>query len=593
VSIIGAAKVYLKSVFLLLAFLVFPLTAHAQELSQDSSPPNIVMILVDDSALMDFGVYGGEAQTPNIDALAARGAMFTQYRTSPLCSPTRAMLLTGLDNHKTGIATIPEVLPAEQVGKPGYSMALEPSVLTIADRLRDKGYRTLMSGKWHMGEEANEMPQNHGFDRSFALAASGADNWEDKSYIPFYADAPWYEDGVPASLPEDFYSSKFIVDKMVSYLEETDQSKPFLAYLPFQAIHIPVQAPPEFTAKYKGHFDEGWHVLRAARHKRAQDLGFIRKGAPLAPMPDDARQWDDLDAEIQALYAARMEVNAGMLDAMDHHIGRFVSYLKDHGEYDNTIFVITSDNGPEPNRGDHDKRLAMWMKMNGYHIDMEGMGEKGSWGFIGTEWALANSSPGTLYKFYATEGGIRAPLIMAGPGIVPSLIQSPAMVTDVAPTLMDMLSVNPAVQGYIPMTGRSLLPVLNGETQSVYADEDIRAIEVSGNSALYKGDYKILRSVLPIGDGKWRLFNLSDDPGETNDLSAEQPERLKTMLADYADYAAGMGVRDMPEGYDSKKAIAKNVIKRMRARYGTFILLIGLVLLVALIGFLRWRRKRV
>jgi len=349
--------VYLKSAYLLLASLVFPLTVHAQDLSQDNSLPNIVMILVDDSALMDFGVYGGEAQTPNIDALAARGAMFTQYRTSPLCSPTRAMLLTGLDNHKTGIATIPEVLPAEQVGKPGYSMALEPSVLTIADRLRDKGYRTLMSGKWHMGEEANEMPQNHGFDRSFALAASGADNWEDKSYMPYYADAPWYEDGVPASLPEDFYSSEFIVDKMVSYLEETDQSKPFLAYLPFQAIHIPVQAPPEFTAKYKGRFDEGWHVLRAKRHKRAQDLGLIPKGAPLAPMPDDARRWESLDDKTRELYAARMEVNAGMLDAMDHHIGRFVSYLKDKDQYENTIFVITSDNGPEPNRGDHDRRL--------------------------------------------------------------------------------------------------------------------------------------------------------------------------------------------------------------------------------------------
>jgi len=214
---------------------------------------------------MDFGVYGGEAQTPNIDALAARGAMFTQYRTSPLCSPTRAMLLTGLDNHKTGIATIPEVLPAEQEGKPGYSMALEPSVLTIADRLRDKGYRTLMSGKWHMGEEANEMPQTHGFDRSFALAASGADNWEDKSYMPYYAEAPWFEDGIEASLPEGFYSSEFIVDKMISYLEDTDASKPFLAYLPFQAIHIPVQAPPEFTAKYKGRFDEGWHVSANAR----------------------------------------------------------------------------------------------------------------------------------------------------------------------------------------------------------------------------------------------------------------------------------------------------------------------------------------
>ena len=588
-SIIEGGKVHPKSLFLLLAFLFLPGIGEAQ----DTSPPNIVMILVDDSALMDFGVYGGEAHTPNIDALAARGAMFTQYRTSPLCSPTRAMLLTGLDNHKTGVATIPEVLPEEQIGKPGYSMALEPSVLTIADRLQDKGYRTLMSGKWHMGEEGSEMPQNHGFDRSFALAASGADNWEDKSYIPYYVDAPWFEDGVEASLPEDFYSSKFIVDKMVSYLEETSASKPFLAYLPFQAIHIPVQAPPEFTAKYKGRFDEGWHVLRAARHKRAQELGFIRKGAPLAPMPDDAREWDDLDEQTQALYAARMEVNAGMLDAMDHHIGRFVSYLKERGQYENTIFVVTSDNGPEPNRGDHDRRLAMWMKFNGYNIDLDKIGEKGSWGFIGTEWALASASPGSLYKFYATEGGIRAPLIIAGPGIEQSRIHSPAMVTDVAPTLMDMIDVNPAVQSYIPMTGRSLLPVLNGDIQSAYGNDDIRAIEVSGNSALYKGDYKILRSILPVGDGKWRLFNLAEDPGETKDLSAEQPQRLQNMLAHYADYTAEMGVLDMPQGYDSTKQIGKNAVKRMRARHGKFIALIGLIVLLTLIGLVRrLRRKR-
>lgn len=578
---------HLKSIFLVVALLLCPATIQAQ----DASSPNIVMILVDDSALMDFGVYGGEAQTPNIDALAARGAMFTQYRTSPLCSPTRAMLLTGLDNHKTGIATIPEVLPAEQVGKPGYSMALEPSVLTIADRLRDKGYRTLMSGKWHMGEEANEMPQNHGFDRSFALAASGADNWEDKSYIPYYADAPWFEDGVEASLPDNFYSSKFIVDKMVSYLEETDSSKPFLAYLPFQAIHIPVQAPPEFTAKYKGRFDEGWHVLRAKRHKRAQELGLIPKGAPLAPMPDDARRWESLDDKTHELYAARMEVNAGMLDAMDHHIGRFVKYLKDLGQYENTIFIVTSDNGPEPNRGDHDRRLALWMKLNGYNVDLENIGEKGSWGFIGTEWALASASPGSLYKFYATEGGIRAPLIMAGPGIEPSRIQSPAMVTDVTPTLMDLLGVSPAVQGYIPMTGRSLMPVLSGERQSVYEDDDIRAIEVSGNSALYKGDYKILRSILPVGDGEWRLFNLAKDPGETHDLSAKEPERLQEMLAHYDDYAAEMGVLDMPESYDSTKQIGKNAVKRMRARYGKFILLIGLIALLGFWGLIRRIRR--
>ena len=166
--------------------------------------PNVVIILADDVALMDLGAYGGEARTPNIDALAARGALFTQYRASPLCSPSRAMLLTGMDAHLTGVATIPEVLPEEQRGQPGYGMALEPGVLTLADRLRAEGYRTIMSGKWHMGEAADEMPQAHGFDRSFALAASGADNWDDRSYMPYYKDAPWFEDGVEASLPQDF-----------------------------------------------------------------------------------------------------------------------------------------------------------------------------------------------------------------------------------------------------------------------------------------------------------------------------------------------------------------------------------------------------
>lgn len=561
-------------------------------LAQDQNRPNIVMIMVDDSALMDFGIYGGEAETPNIDALAARGAMFSQYRTSPLCSPTRAMFLTGIDNHKTGVATIPEVIPPEQKGKRGYTMSLEPTILTIGDHLRANGYRTFMTGKWHLGEAAEDMPHNHGFDRSFALAASGADNWEDKSYMPYYAEAPWYEDGVPADLPEDFYSSKFIVDKMMDYLEETDPTKPFLAYLPFQAIHIPVQAPPEFTAKYKGRFDEGWDELQRARHERAQALGFIREGAPLASMPEDVRAWDELDEETREIYAARMEVNAGMLTAMDHHIGRFVDYLKENGQYENTVFVITSDNGPEPNRGDHDKRLTIWMKLNGYNIDLDGIGEKGSWGFIGTEWALASSSPGTLYKFYATEGGVRAPLIVAGPGIEKMRIDSPAIVTDVTPTLLDLTQASTDFVGFQPMTGRSLLPVLKGETETVYAPNDIRAIEVSGNTALYKGDYKILRSVPPIGDGKWQLFNLSEDPGETRDLSQMEPERLHDLLRDYSRYKISMGVLDMPTGYNSSAQIEANTAKRVQARYGRFILLTGLVFALGSWVLIRRIRRR-
>ena len=559
------------------AALVTPAVTNAQDAADQ---PNVVMILVDDSALMDFGVYGGEAQTPHIDALAERGAMFTQYRTSPLCSPTRAMLLTGLDNHLTGIATIPEVLPEEQKGAPGYSMALEPGVLTIADRLREAGYRTLMSGKWHMGEHAFEMPQAHGFDRSFALAASGADNWEDKSYIPYYVDAPWFEDGEEASLPEDFYSSEFIVDTMIRYLDETDADKPFLAYLPFQAIHIPVQAPPEFTALYEGRFDQGWDVLQTARHERAQALGLISQGAPLASMPDDARPWQSLDAETRETYAARMAVNAGMLTAMDHHIGRFIDHLKTEGLYENTVFIVTSDNGPEPSYHNDDPRFARWLQVNGYHTNLEGLGEIGSWNYIGKEWALAASSPGTLYKFYATEGGVRAPLIMAGPGIAPQRIDSPAMVTDVTPTLLEMIDVPPADAASRAMTGRSLLPVLRGEVESAYAPGDIRAIEVSGNSALYRDGYKIVRSVAPVGDGQWRLYDLSTDPGEVIDLSEAQPARLESMLEDYAAYAARVGVQPMPEGYSSTAQIQRNTLKRLRSRNMPRILTVLFLLLI-------------
>ena len=542
--------------------------------------PNVVIILADDAALMDFGAYGGEARTPNIDALAARGALFTQYRASPLCSPSRAMLLTGMDAHLTGVATIPEVLPAEQRGQPGYRMALEPGVLTLADRLRAQGYRTVMAGKWHMGEAPGEMPQAHGFDRSFALAASGADNWADRSYMPYYKDAPWFEDGVETGLPEDFYSSRFIVDTAIEYLAETDPAKPFFAYLPFQAIHIPVQAPQEFIDRYKGRYDRGWEALRNERHQRAQALGLIPQGAPLADVPPDFRAWDSLSAEDRALYAARMEVNAAMLEAMDFHIGRLIQHLKEKGEYDNTIFVVSSDNGPEPSRGDDTVTLGLFHWLTGYDIGAENIGGPGSWGFIGPEWAAAAATPGAWFKFYATEGGIRVPLIMAGPGIASQRIDSPAMITDIAPTVLDWLEVDPVASPGKPMTGRSLLPVLEGKATSAYGPGEVRAVEVSGNSALYLGDYKITRSVPPVGDGQWRLYNLASDPGETTDLSAMEPAMMQRMLAEYAAYTERVGVLPMPEGYDSMKQVNRNIGVRLLANYPWLYGVLGGIVLV-------------
>lgn len=565
--------------------------------AQSPARPNIVVILADDVGLMDFGIYGGEASTPHIDSLAQRGAVFTHYRASPLCSPSRAMLLTGMDNHLTGVATIPEVLPDEQKGKPGYSMALEPGVLTLADHLRAAGYRTLMSGKWHLGEAADEMPHRHGFDRSFSLAASGADNWEDRSYMPYYKDAPWWEDGEPASLPDDFYSSRFIVDTMLRYLEETDANKPFFAYLPFQAVHIPVQAPREFIGKYKGRYDAGWDALRAERHARALELGLVPEGSALAALPPDYRAWNDLSDEDRALYAARMEVHAGMIEAMDHHIGRLLAQLKRTGQYDNTIFVVSSDNGPEPSRGDNSAIISAYHALSGYDIGLETMGQRGHWGFIGTEWAVATATPGAWYKFYSTEGGVRVPMIVAGPGLEPARIGAPAMIADVTPTLLDLTGVDPVTTNAKPMTGRSLTPLLTGEAASVYGENEVRAIEVSGNSALYKGDYKITRSVPPVGDGVWRLFNLANDAGETTDLSASEPEVFKDMLEQWDAYTARVGVLEMPEGYDSRKQIVTNTAARLMQNYpwlyGVFAAMLVIVGLIVwwVIGALFGRRR--
>lgn len=552
--------------------------------------PNVVIILADDVALMDLGAYGGEARTPNIDALAGRGALFTQYRASPLCSPSRAMLLTGMDAHLTGVATIPEVLPKEQKGQPGYGMALEPGVLTLADRLRAEGYRTIMSGKWHLGEAAGAMPQAHGFDRSFALAASGADNWDDRSYMPYYKDAPWFEDGVETSLPQDFYSSRFIVDTAIRYLAQTDQDKPFFAYLPFQAVHIPVQAPQAFIDRYKGRYDAGWEALRQERHRRAEALGLIPQGVPLAALPEDFRPWNSLSAEDRALYAARMEVNAAMLEAMDFHVGRLIAHLKAKGEYESTIFIVSSDNGPEPSRGDDTATLSLFHWLTGYDIGAETMGGPGHWGFIGPEWAAAAATPGAWFKFYATEGGIRVPLIMAGPGIAPQRITSPAMITDIAPTVLDWLEVDPAAIPGKPMTGRSLLPVLGGEVASVYGPGEARAVEVSGNSALYLGDYKITRSVPPVGDNRWRLYNLARDPGETTDLSTSEPAVKARLLAEYDAYAARVGVLPMPEGYDSMAQVSRNIGARLLSNYPWLYGVLGGILLV--IGGAIWLALR-
>ncbi|MEE4380369.1 MAG: arylsulfatase [Pseudomonadales bacterium] len=542
--------------------------------------PNIVILLADDVALTDFGAYGGEARTPNIDALARSGTRFTQFRASPQCAPSRAMLLTGMDNHRAGLGAIPEVLPPSHEGRPGYTMHLEEGVETLAVRLKRAGYRTYMTGKWHLGHGPGDLPNHHGFDRSFVLDASGADNWADQPYLPLYDEAPWFEDGEPAELPEDFYSSEFLVDRMIDYLGDApDADGPFLAYVAFQAIHIPVQAPRAFIERYDGVYDAGWSELRVQRHARAAELGLIPEGAPLADMHPALRDWDALDDDARAQAIRAMEVNAGMLEAMDFHIGRLVDHLRASGVLEDTIFVVTSDNGPEGAQllGGSPAQQAfmrLWLRTHGYaETELEAMGGPGSSVAIGPEWASAAASPSDLFKFHGADGALRVPLILAGPGIPEGeRVDVLSVMSDVMPTLLDLVDADAPAPDARPMTGRSLLPVLEGRIPVVYGDEDLVGIEVAGNVGLYRGRYKLTRSLPPLGDAQWRVFDLASDPGETRDLSVERPELRAAMLADYETWSREMGVIEMPEGYAPVQEIGRKLGPILLQRYWPWLL---------------------
>ncbi|WCL53853.1 arylsulfatase [Gimibacter soli] len=571
-----------------LARLMVPLLFAVGVAADDEVParPNFLVVLIDDAAYMDLGTYGGEAHTPTIDEIAERGTMFTNYHTSPLCAPSRAMLLTGLDNHRTGLATIPEVLPPEHVGKPGYAMRLEPGVTTIATRLKGAGYRTLMTGKWHLGHEKGDLPVDHGFDRSFILDASGADNWEQKSYMPYYKTADWFEGDKRTTLPDDFYSSEFLVDKMIDYLDEAgaDKDKPFFAYLAFQAIHIPVQAPKEYTDHYENVYEAGWENLREARFNRARELGLAPEGAPLKPMPDRLRKWADLSDEDRAIYARSMAVNAGMIEAMDHHLGRLIDHLRATGQLENTVIIVTSDNGPEPSNPVAQTGFTTWMYFNDYDRRLDNLGEEGSYAFIGPEWATAAAAPHSLFKFYASEGGMRVPFVMAGPGVVPGARTGAlGFVTDIAPTLLDYAG---AGEQAGDMTGRSLRPVVN-DGGHAYGPDDAVGMEVSGNAALYKGNWKLVRNMPPWGDGTWQLFDMATDPGETTDLSESHPDVVAAMHADYATYAEVNGVQELPAGYNIHKQIAKNAMLKQLKYYGWVFALV-LAGALGLLGLLVW-----
>lgn len=410
------------AVSLLLTFVTSDVLASVREETRVDVPtaviqrPNIVFILADDLGFTDIAPYGSEVSTPTLSALAEQGVRFTNYHSAANCAPARAMLLTGVDSHAAGVSNIPEMLAPEQRTHPHYQGVLGDNVVTVATLLEDAGYHTYMAGKWHLGASPEKRPSRRGFERTVALMDSGADNWEQRPYMPLYDQANWFSDGERIALPEDFYSSRFLVDKTIEFIDSNLQDgKPFFAYVPFQAVHIPVQAPQAYIDKYMGEYDAGWDSLRQQRRAGAVKLGIVPPGTAMVDM-STTDDWNALDEQRKRYEAKRMAVYAGMIEAMDFHIGRLVEYLKSQGQYGNTIFIFTSDNGSEASGPVDPMAFVQRIGPNrlGYDSDYDRLGLKGSFNTISPSFASASASPLSYYKFHTGEGGMRVPLIIAG-----------------------------------------------------------------------------------------------------------------------------------------------------------------------------------
>ncbi len=578
----------------------------------DKRPPNIVFFLADDLGFTDIAPYGGEVSTPSLAALAQQGVRFTNYHTAANCAPARAMLLTGVSSHLAGVPNIPEMLAPEQREYPNYQGVLGSNVVTVATLLESAGYHTYMAGKWHLGSEPHQRPSRRGFERTVALMDSGADNWEQRPYLPIYAKANWFADGEPYQLPEDFYSSRFLIDKTIEFIDSNlHDGKPFFAYVPFQAVHMPVQAPAEFIDRYMGVYDSGWDELRRQRQRRAIELGIIPASAEMARM-SSTKEWDILDAQRKRYEAKRMAVYAGMIEAMDFHIGRLVAHLKATGAYENTVFIFTSDNGAEVSGADDPQAFpaSLLPAGLGYHTDYDRLGLKGSYSSISPSFASAAVSPLSYYKFYTGEGGLRVPLIVSGPGlakvvararsgaVLPEAVitQAFAWATDITPTLLSLAEVQApegrfAGRPVLPMSGKDLLPLLIGAQERIYSEEDTVGYELTGHAALFQGDYKLVMNRAPLGDGDWHLYNLLTDPGEVSDLKLTQPRRFAQMLKAYEIYTRENGVQPLPPGYSQTGQLVKNYLAQRFSGGLTVLLLTLLGLLTLLVAYLLKRKN--
>ena len=518
-------------VFLLTGFFATTLAAER---------PNILDIVADDLGYSDLGCYGGEINTPNLDQLAFNGVRLTQFYNTGRCCPSRAAILTGQYPHRVGLGH----MTANDLNQPGYRGAVSPAALTIAQVLKTAGYRSFMSGKWHLGTPD---PTKHGFEEFYGTLVS-AKRFFDADHLIRKPDdrvARTYEDG-------EFYATDAVTDHALDFLRlaRATPDQPWFMYLAYNAPHFPLHAPKNEIDKYKDRYHGGWDHLRSERLGRMKSLGIVPDETQLSPRSHWRNHgetktgmnpaWDSLLEDRRADLARRMAIYAAMIDRLDQQIGRVLNDLRRAGELDNTLIVFTSDNGAcfewDPFGFDivsSNQNILHTGKM------LDEMGQPGTFHSVGSGWANASNTPWRLYKHFNHEGGIASPGIIHWPAGLKveggTIIHSPAHIIDLMPTAIDVSGAD--YDGALTLPGTSLASQINKgfKRRALY-------FEHQGNRAVRHGRWKLVA----FDDQPWELYDFTVDRTEMNDLADQYTERVRRISAKWERWGSRNFVTPLP-----------------------------------------------
>tara|TARA_R110002049_G_scaffold76250_4_gene196096 strand:- start:15589 stop:17238 length:1650 start_codon:yes stop_codon:yes gene_type:complete len=526
-----------KVLAIFVIFTGFFLGCNNKPKTETKKTPNIILIMSDDMGYSDIGCYGGEISTPNLDRLAKNGLQFMQFYNGARCCPTRASLISGLYPHQAGIGhmTNPsENLTQHDLGIPEYRGFLNKNSVTIAEVLKDAGYSTMMTGKWHLGVSSQDLwPLQRGFDKFYGIV-EGACNF----FKPEYPRGISVGNDTISITDENYYTTDAFTENAINFIGESRQEseKPFFLYLGYNAPHWPLNAPKEDIEKYRGKYMKGWQDLRLKRYKKMIEMGLIDKDWELTPQ--DSRDWDSLDEEKKIEMDLRKAIYSAMVDRMDQNIGKLLAYLEKENIIDNTIIMFLNDNGA----------CAEFSELGSGPAEQLGTKE----GYVlsyGRAWANASNTPYREYKHWVHEGGIATPFIVHWPNGIPKedhgmLVQEYGFLPDIMATCVDLANAKYPKEykgnKIHPMVGKSLVPVISGQRKSVHTEPIFW--EHEGNKAVRNGKYKLVQTWQADKKDNWELYDMSLDRTEMNDLSQEMPEKLKEMTGQYDEWATQMHV---------------------------------------------------